>query len=158
MVSNSLWSFAAGALGGTLGWFATAFLARPIRKFFDLRGEAKSRMLAHWNAPTMTTPDEHSDEALKELRERRLELDDIGARLASFDKSEWLAARLVRLWGCDLVGAGKALHEAAIQLGTLYEDRDKSFRRVDEALKFYVDKARPFYDPYNVRSKPPRSK
>jgi hypothetical protein len=144
-----------GVIGGVVGWFATEFVARPVRKLFDLRGEAKRRMLVYWHAPTAHSaiPDEedYTDVELYKLDEGRKQLEDIGAQLASFEKSELIIGPFVRWIGYDPTGAGLALRATAIDLGTIGEDRDKNFRRIDQALKFFIDESRVFYDPYGRR-------
>jgi hypothetical protein len=39
MLDDGLGSIICGIIGGIVAWFATDFLARPIRQFFQLRGE-----------------------------------------------------------------------------------------------------------------------
>ena len=151
---------AVGAIIGIIGWYATEFLARPLRRFFDLRGEVKRRMLFCWNAPLAHTVirDGYSDAEAEKLQEGRHQLEDIGAQIASLENAEFLVGVVIRRMGYDPTGASKALRAAAIELGTDIEDRDKNFSRVDKALKFYVDEGRPFYDPYNQPRRPPHSK
>ena len=44
-------SFISGLGGGVLSWFLADFVTRPIRRFRELRTEAKTLMILLWNAP-----------------------------------------------------------------------------------------------------------
>lgn len=133
---------------GAIGWFVLEFIGRPVRNFFDLRREVKRRMLLCWQLPTLYTidPADRTDEYQK-MEEPKTALANLGAQLISFDKSEWLAAWFVRFLGYDSKQAGKILRTMSIELGTDMEDRNKNYRRLDEALKFSIKGAR-FYNPY----------
>jgi len=129
-----------------------SFFLGPIRTFFDLRKEAKRRMIIYWHAP-------NSDARLKSLAEGiddveiykwdegRLQLEDIGAQIASFDRSEFLVGWVLRRIGFDLAEAGRAFRDMAMSLGTTEEDRDRNFSRADKALKFRIDRSKVFYSP-----------
>jgi hypothetical protein len=84
---GTVWTLASGAIVGLLAWFATEFLARPLRTFFDLRKEAKRRMILYWNAPTSDSYyrslNGWSDVETYQLDEGRRQLEDIGAQLAT---------------------------------------------------------------------------
>jgi endonuclease YncB( thermonuclease family) len=42
-------SFILGAVGGIASWFATDFIARPVRRFFHLREEITEEMIIYGN-------------------------------------------------------------------------------------------------------------
>jgi len=44
MILDTIGSLIVGAIGAGIGWGLTEFAARPIRRFFDLRGEVIRRM------------------------------------------------------------------------------------------------------------------
>ena len=85
-----MWTLVSTAVVAILAWFATEFIARPLRTFFDLRKEAKRRMIVYWNAPTSDSYyrslEGEVDVETYKLDEGRRQLEDIGAQLASFEK------------------------------------------------------------------------
>jgi len=74
-MTGSLGAIIYGIIGGLVGWFATDFLARPIRQFFQLRGEIceAAVMFDNVRAGDVTR--------LKEARDAFREL---GARMLAF--------------------------------------------------------------------------
>jgi hypothetical protein len=133
---------------GAVGWFVFEFFGRPVRNFFDLRREIKRRMLLHWEMPLLYTidPAERAD-VYNEMKEPRTAFAELGAQLVSFDRSEQIATWFVRRLGFDPGRAGNILRAISIEFGTADEERDKNFRRLDEALKFSIGEGR-FYNPY----------
>jgi hypothetical protein len=140
----------AALLLGAFGWFALEFVGRPVRKFFDLRQQIKKQMLLHWEkeeAHTIPPPDRA--DWYRKLNPVRQVFADLAAEMVAFDRSEAVACWFVRLLGFDPDSAGNVLRAIASDFGTSGEERDKSFRRLDAALKFRFDPKRPFYNPYN---------
>lgn len=134
---------------GAIGWLAMAFIGRPVRYFLDLRREAKQLTLLLWDAPESGGDPEEWEARMNVLREKRDRLTDISAEISSFAQSERFAVWLIRMWGCDPAGAGRAAKTLAFELGTNIEDRDKNYKKLDIALKYRFDTKRPFYNPYN---------
>jgi len=87
--------------------------------------------------------------ANNDLHDARNSFSELGAQLIAFDKSESFAAWLARKMGFDAMQAGRALRSISIELGTLQEDRETNFLKVDQALKFRIDKSKKFYNPRN---------
>jgi hypothetical protein len=147
---RNLWPFLVPIIGAPIAWFMTAFVARPIRHFFDLRREAKTLSILLWNAPEYGRQDpEDWQLQMSVLKDKRDHLTDLGAQIFSFSQSERFAVFVVRILGYDPAGAGRAAQRLAFELGTNIEDRDKNYRKLDTALKFPFDPKRPFYDPYH---------
>src|SRR6202034_1757551 len=135
---------------GPIVWFATEFLARPIKHFFDLRQEAKVLTLLLWNAPQYGgQSSEDWREQMDTLKEPRDRLTSLAAKMFAFAQSETFAAWSVRILRYDPVAASRAINRLVFELGTDIEDRDRNYRKVDLALKFPFDPKRPFYDPYH---------
>jgi hypothetical protein len=135
---------------GVAGWIAAHFFGSPVLGFYKIRGEVRRRTLLHWDAPEAHTiePAErpHNYENQSDARTAFAEL---GAQLVSFDQSEWIASWYVRKLGFRPAEAGNVLRKIALEFGTSDEDRQKTFRRLDTALKFKFDPDWPFYNPYN---------
>jgi hypothetical protein len=51
VILETIGSLIVAAIGAGLGWAATEFVARPIRKFFDLRGDAVRMVSQYGNLP-----------------------------------------------------------------------------------------------------------
>jgi hypothetical protein len=89
---------------GALGWFATYFVGRPIRDFYDLRREVihKSVLYANVAAAVREFPDgsvEHveiSEEEMKRLQEAQIAFRDLSARMRAFALNEHLAVWVVK--------------------------------------------------------------
>ena len=145
-------SFISGLGGGVLSWFLADFVTRPIRRFRELRTEAKTLMILLWNAPKSGRYSAVEWlELMEAFKESRGRLDAVGAELYSFSQTERLASALIRLFGYKPGVAGRAAKRLAFELGTDIEDRDKNYQRLDASLKIYFDPANPFYDPLNPR-------
>jgi hypothetical protein len=59
VILETIGSLVVGAIGAGIGWGLTEFAARPIRRFFDLRGEIIRRIAQYNNVPVRfrETPD-----------------------------------------------------------------------------------------------------
>ncbi len=112
-----------GALGATVGWFASAFIGGPIRKFFDLRGETIRRMteFANIRARYKEVPDdsgaisgdvhtlELSDQEIARLENAQHTLRDLAAQMRAFADNETIAVRVIRLLRYDPARASAGL-------------------------------------------------
>jgi hypothetical protein len=121
---------------GAAGWIALEFFGRPVRRFFDLRQECKRQLLLLWDTPEAVSAGEVLYGANDPLQEPKRVLNELGARLISFDASEPFAAWFVRWMRFNARKAGGGLMILANELGTLSESRKKNVRFVEEALKF----------------------
>jgi hypothetical protein len=149
---HAVWpSFVAVLTVGPVVWFATEFVARPIRRFFDLRAEIKRSMLLLWNAPNYGTYEEYEDwaEEMAPFNGKRERLTELSADISAFAQSERFAVWVVRTLKYQPRDAGDAARKLAFELGTNIEDRTKNYRKLDATLKFRFDAKRPFYNPYN---------
>jgi hypothetical protein len=149
---HATWPFLiAIASAGPIVWFATEFVARPIRHFFDIKRQAKQLTLLLWDAPEYGRQSNDEWEAeMALLQEKRERLTELSAEIFSFAQSERFAVMVVRAVGYDPAGAGRAAKKIAFELGTNIEDRSKNYKKLDTLLKFTFDPKRPFYNPYNA--------
>jgi hypothetical protein len=106
------------ALIGALGWFLFQFVAKPFRKFWDLRGEVAHAMNAY--AQNISEPPENTFllavtalsiansriESAKEFRR-------LGLAMLSFWQSEPFARVVLRMIGMHGDGAARLLLELA---------------------------------------------
>jgi hypothetical protein len=123
---NSGWGIATvvGALVvGTCGWFGTAFIGSPIRRFFDLRGEIIRQLVrfANVQARFRTLADSSGAESgkllelsLPDSEKQRLILAmdtfrDLGSQMSTFAQNERFALRVTRALGYDPVLASSSL-------------------------------------------------
>jgi len=112
---------ALSAIGlGAIGWLSLEFLARPIRRFFDLRQEAQRRIVLY-AAYRRDAPDYFSlpggpsfifsDPKVTEdsLAKARHEIRDIGSQLFAFGNGEWPTAAILRGFGFNAAVAGEQI-------------------------------------------------
>jgi len=118
-MTGSLGTILYGIIGGFVGWFATDFLARPIRQFFQLRGEVCQTMVMFDNIRAMRNGEPNIfDPRLKEAQETfRL----LGSRMLAFAHTEWLANWLIVRLRYDPVKAGRSLIGVSHSIGTAGE-------------------------------------
>jgi hypothetical protein len=98
-----------GAIGAGIGWALTEFVARPIRKFFDLRGEIIRRIAQH-NMPvryretpdgtTEALPSREGPASQREAETARLHeaqntLRDLASQMRGFAHNETWAVRVL---------------------------------------------------------------
>jgi hypothetical protein len=103
-----------GFVGGVASWFLTDLVARPVRRFFQLRREIYECMLYHGNVRGLR--DERGDftenftlEDTTRLKEAQSALRQFGTRMLSFAATEPVAAKLIGLLQYDPVKAGRSL-------------------------------------------------
>jgi hypothetical protein len=120
-----VWPPVAAIVAATIGWFATEFLARPVRNFFDLRKEAKQLTLLLCQAPEYGSyPPEEWSTRMEPFKDNLDRLTDLSAKIIAFSQSERFAAWCVRILRYDPAEAGRAAQKIAFELGTNIEDRD----------------------------------
>jgi hypothetical protein len=115
-----------------VGWMLFEFVGRPIRRFFDIRAEIKRQTLLAWNLPELASidPADWMDPSHQDYDVRHV-LEDLTAQLISFAKSETMAAWFVRRLGYRPIEAARILRSITLALGTRYEERGKSFERLE---------------------------
>jgi hypothetical protein len=139
--------FVWGALGATLAWMITEFLARPFRQFFDLRREVARRMVEFGNVAARAKmldhdhqqPLELSDEDEVRLREAEKTFRDLAAQLRGFAIGEWFAAKTVRLLGFDSIQISTALIGYSNEIGTFGEARADFAQQIKNLLRLGSD-------------------
>jgi hypothetical protein len=128
---------------GVGSWFATEFLARPIRKFFDLRGEIIQKMTLYANVRarhkeideiTMATY-ELLDEEEKRLEEAQSSIRDLASRMRSFAQNEASAVRLLKLLGYEPYEISTALFGVSNTFDTYGQGKHTSKKKLAEALR-----------------------
>jgi hypothetical protein len=146
----SLLSFIFGFAGGVVGWFLVDLVMRPVRRFSELRRDAKTLMLLLWDAPEAgrCSRDEWL-ELMDFFKDNRVRLGAVGAELSSFSQTDRFASSLVGILGYAPADAGRAAKRLAFELGSDIEDRDRNYQRLDISLKIRFDPQSPFYNPYN---------
>jgi hypothetical protein len=139
--------FVWGALGATLAWMITEFLARPFRQFFDLRREVARRMVEFGNVAARTKmldddrqqPLELSAEDEARLREAEKTFRDLAAQLRGFAIGEWFAAKTVKLLGFDSIQISTALIGYSNQIGTYGKPRADFAQQIKNLLRLGSD-------------------
>ena len=101
---------------GAMGWFGTAFLGRPIRHFFDLRGEVIRRwtqcanvLRARWREDPSKTWQIVEEPGFTEADAKRLEeaegiFRELASQMRAFAQNETLAVWIVKLLRYDRDG------------------------------------------------------
>jgi hypothetical protein len=140
-----LGSFVAGAAG----WFALEFVGRPVRRFFDLRGEVLRQMAVFANVSARwkevrdsvgAISGEREDMGLSAVENQRLEeaqrlLRDLASQMRAFTQNEWLAARIVRWLRFDPLKASAGLFGLSNVLDTHGGSRAFQTKTVEDALR-----------------------
>jgi hypothetical protein len=147
-VLESVMGFLTFALGGASGWFATAFVASPIRRFFDLRGEVieKANRYANVQARAKQAVDgtyvptpELSGEQEKRLQEAEAALRDLASRMRAFAENERLAVRILKWLRHDPARASAALFGVSNSIGTYGSNRKDQRDALGQALRVSLD-------------------
>jgi hypothetical protein len=119
---------------GAMGWFGTAFLGRPIRHFFDLRGEVIRRwtqcanVRARWKEDPSKTWQTVEEPGFTEADAKRLEeaegiFRELGSQMRAFAQNETLAVWIVKLLRYDPVMASAGLIGMSHSLATYGHNR-----------------------------------
>jgi hypothetical protein len=139
-----IWPFVAGAAG----WFVLEFVGRPVRQFFDLRGEVIRQMAVFANVRARwkevrdsvgATSGEVEEMGLSDLEIQRLEeaqrlLRDLASQMRAFAQNEWLAVRIVRWLHYDPLKASGGLFGLSNALDTYGGNRAFQTKAVEGAL------------------------
>jgi hypothetical protein len=102
-VAETIGSLLVAAIGAGIGWAVTEFVARPVRRFFDLRTEIIQTMAQYANLRARHKEmqggpmQEVSPTEMSALEEARTAVRGLGARMRSFAYGETLAASVVSL-------------------------------------------------------------
>lgn len=123
-------------------WGATEFVARPLRRFFDLRSEIRRKMIQYANVLTVREiefmfDDPLLDDGAKErarLAEAVLMFRDLHSQMMAFGQTETLAAWAVKRLGFNPNEGGRGL----IRLSDALDSGEKPLAHqmsIDAALK-----------------------
>jgi hypothetical protein len=129
ITNSGIATFVSALLAGALGWVALEFFGRPLRKFFDLRGEIIRQLVRFANVRARYTPitDRSGKEVLvdqllsdAELQRLTLAMDtfrDLGSQMSAFANNETFALRAAKTFGYDpalasssLIGLSNSIH------------------------------------------------
>jgi hypothetical protein len=148
MILETIGSLIVGAIGAGIGWAATEFVARPIRKFYDLRADVIRMVSQYANTRARFHEERRSDgeilisenHALSEsdiakLHEVEGAMRALAAQLRGFAYNESIANRALRLAGFDPKKASEGLFGIANTIDTTGDSRIKFKRMVTEALR-----------------------
>jgi hypothetical protein len=139
--------FVLGALGATLAWMITEFVARPFRQFFDLRRETARRLVEFDNvrARAKMSGGDHrqvveiSDEEEKRLRDAEKMFRDLAAQMRGFAVGERFAAETVKIFGFDSMETSRALIGYSNEIGTYGQGRADFKDRIRKLLRLQED-------------------
>jgi hypothetical protein len=142
MILETIGSLVVGAIGAGIGWALTEFLARPIRKFFDLRGEVIRRMAQYGDiAPRIIEKEGGevevvTDEETSRVGEAERVIRDLAAQMLSFAYNETFARSLLML-RYDPREAGEGLFAISSTLLTSGDLKNRPKERVAKALRIH---------------------
>src|SRR5262249_16891440 len=151
MILETVGSLIVGAVGAGIGWGATEFVARPIRKFFDLRGETIRIVSQYANLParfherwvsdnegreTMSLENPALSESdIVRLGDAQDALRALAAQMRGFAYNETIASRALRWFGFDPKRASEGLFGIANTVDTTGDPRIRNKKIVSEALR-----------------------
>jgi hypothetical protein len=132
-----------GFFAAAFGWVLMEFVARPARKFFDLRGEIIRRGAQYANVRSeyqkvsdpntfIKVPNFSPDDA-KKLREAQNAFRDLASQIRAFAVNETAARRLVSI-RYDPLGASNALFGLSNSIDAYGTDRAEHMRSLERAL------------------------
>jgi hypothetical protein len=137
-----------GVVAGIIGWIASSFIAGPLRKFFDLRGEVIRRLTefanvrARWKevrddseATASEVEVALSDDEIARLEEAQRVLRDLASQMRAFAENEGLAMTLVRLLRYDAMKASAGLIGLSNEYDTYGGSRAFQRRTIETALR-----------------------
>jgi hypothetical protein len=136
-----------GFAAATVGWLTLEFLGRPLRRFFDLRGETVELLtrVANVRAAFSCFHDEFRTEPmspalspaeLEALANARKDIRVLASRFRAFALNETLASKVAVWLGYSPFAAGQALIGLSNTLDTYGKNRTDQKNAVNAALKF----------------------
>jgi hypothetical protein len=143
VVLQSLFGFAAAAIG----WLTLEFLGRPLRRFFDLRGDTVELLTrianvraaySHFHEElriASMTPELTSGE-IEALANAQKDIRTLASKFRAFALNETLASKAVVRLGYDPYSAAQGLIGLSNTIDTYGKDRNEQKKTVSEALKF----------------------
>jgi hypothetical protein len=138
-MTNIITSLVLGALGGVVSWFATDFIAQPLRRFFHLRGEIAARMIIYGNVRAPIDErgkdtDDFTDDDMVRLEKAQIAFRRWGARMLAFCHTEPIGYWLVLRMRYDPLEAGQSLIGLSNSIGVYGNERHQHRQGVLNAL------------------------
>jgi hypothetical protein len=122
-------------LAAALGWVALEFVARPLRKFYDVRGEVIRRLTEYANIkprwreiPGDRKELELSQEEIARLEKAQDVLRDLASQLVAFASNETWALYAAKVMGHDPKHAAEGLIGLSNRIDT-HDPQDHKFHR-----------------------------
>jgi hypothetical protein len=122
-------------LAAALGWVALEFVARPLRRFFDMRGEVIRRLTEYGNIKPRwrEVPGDRKELELSADEIARLEmaqhvLRDLASQLVAFASNETWALYAAKAMGHDPKHAAEGLLGLSNRIDT-HDPQDHKFHR-----------------------------
>jgi hypothetical protein len=152
-IGKTMWTALLQAIGsfaaGAVAWVVLEFFGRPLRKFYDLRGETVY-LLAHTanvGARWKEIPDDTgsisgnvealniSDEQIADLNDARKTLRDLASRFRAFAVNESYALRFVLWSGYDPMKASAGLFGLSNSMDTYGQSKAFQKKTIADALR-----------------------
>jgi hypothetical protein len=132
-----------GFIGGVCAWFVTDYIAKPMQRFFDLRREVNRCLVVYANvgARSIIGPDglrttlDLSPEEDARLVQAQKAFRDLGGNMRAFANVDFLASRIVKLWGYDANRIANALIDYSNEIVTYGAGRAGYHDRVERLLR-----------------------
>jgi hypothetical protein len=131
-----------GLIGGVCAWFLTDYVAKPLRRFFDLRREINRCLINYGNVrsraewtPIGRVTAKISPEEDAQLTKAQHAFLKLGAEMRAFANEDRVANRAVRALGCDADKIASALVAYSNQISTSGELRYSAYRRLQKLLR-----------------------
>jgi hypothetical protein len=144
MILQTVGSLLAGAIGAGIGWVLLEFVARPIRRFYDLRAEIIQKMAQYGNVRARykeTDTEGFLEESpplspteLAALEEAQLAIRDLATRMRAFAYNETLAQWVLRLVRYDPHKASQGLIGYSNYMSTYGGAKASKKKMVEDAL------------------------
>jgi hypothetical protein len=141
-----------GFLAAAIGWLTLEFLGRPLRKFFDLRGETVELLTRIANVRAAYTKFHDGFEGgvfrvepsglelttleLEALASARRDIRILASKFRAFALNETIASKAVAMLGYDPLSAGRSLIGLSNTIDTYGKERSEQKDAVVAALKF----------------------
>ncbi len=136
-------------LAAALGWVVLEFIGRPLRKFFDLRGEIIRRLIefANIRARWKDIPDSSgavsgerealslSDGEIARLEEAQKMLRDLASQMRAFAENETFARLIAQMLGYNLKDASAGLIGLSNSFDTYGETKAFQRKTLTRALR-----------------------
>jgi hypothetical protein len=142
-----------GFLAAMIGWLTLEFLGRPLRKFFDLRGQTVELLtrIANVRAAYAKFHEESDGLAIPRVEPSGIELTEVelealaaakkdirtlASKFRAFALNETIASHVVAVLGYDAYSAGQSLIGLSNTIDTYGKERSDQKNAVVAALKF----------------------